>query len=156
MPIPVMTMMLMAAGSGQSFVITLSVINEASVNSSNGPCSAGVRVQSDGDLETGFSNSSSSPSYSEAGGSPHEWASPDDVGDPGAQHQARMVYGSGAHLDVGNEDTWEVLTSDLEYNVNAVTGPKTVTFNGTLEIRKGTGPVLDSAAVTLAANSFMI
>ena len=147
---------MVARGRGVPYTVTVSTILQQSVNAGNGACSAGVRVQRDGDIEDGISNNSTTPNYAEVGGTPHEWADPDDLGNPGDTHQVRMVYVTGDHLDVGTEDTWEVLSTDREYKMENASGPRTVNFQGTLEIRKGTGAVIDSATVDLDANSFSI
>lgn len=139
------------------YTVTLSDQSPNAVNAGNGACSAGIRVQADGDYQTGVNFSGSTPVYSNVGGSPHEWADPDNIGRPGNTHEARMTYDSGIHLDTGVEDTWEAIPeAGLFYEMNVSVGPRTVTFNGTLEIRKVGGSALDSAAIVITANSFMV
>lgn len=134
-----------------AWTTALSAISETATNASNGPCSAGVKVQRSGQLQTGNNFNSLSPTYSNVAG---EWADPVS-GNPGDYYHARMVYGSGIHLTVGTEDTWQALTSDREYNVQANVGAGSGTFNGTLQISSDGGSTVDvSCSVTLQVTSF--
>lgn len=131
--------------------LQLSTINLTATNASNGPCSAGVKVLRSGSLQTGLNFNGLSPTYSGVSG---EWADPQS-GNPGDSYHARMVYSSGKHLDVGTEDTWQALTTDREYNVQANLGANSGTFNGTLQISSDGGSTVDvSCSVTMLVTSF--
>lgn len=133
--------------------LALSAISESAANASNGPCSAGVKVLRSGQLQTGNNFNSLTPTYSNVSG---EWADPVS-GNPGDYYHARMVYGSGIHLDAGTEDTWQALTSDREYNVQANVGAGSGTFNGTLQISSDGGSTVDvSCSVSLQVTSFSL
>jgi hypothetical protein len=133
-----------AAGNINVLISNQTLIGAAS---GGGSSSAGIRLLRNGQYHAGAHNSSINPTYSDVGGL--EWASKEytAVGD---LYEARLVTISGT-LSSGTVDTWQAISSTLEYNVQQV-GVGVKTFTGTLEIRRGT-TTLDTAAIDLTATS---
>lgn len=109
----------------------------------SGPSQAGYRVNRDGAVATLVSPASGSSYIDDA----DEWIFPrfSTVGDA---YQVRFTK-TGGTAPLANDGVWQALTSDRVAGVSTVSTQTTLTF--TVEIRKGTGSVLDSCTVSLTA-----
>jgi hypothetical protein len=125
-----------AAGGGPQVTLAASY----TVDSVNNPsATATFTLESDGDI---ISDVNGSPPVDEG-----DWLSP-KASAPGS-FECRMVTVSGT-VSTGTVDSWLALSSDRTWTVSA--SGTTKSFTGTLEIREGSGSVLDSATVTLSAD----
>lgn len=132
-----------AAGAGYAIIVTISDQTVNAVGAS--AASAGVKITSGGQYQTGDSSTGLSPSYSDVGGA--EWS---DRESPtvGNVFEVMLETGVGT-VSNGTVDTWLALSSDRSWDVGQ-NGAGAKSFSGTLKIRRG-ATVLDTAAITLTA-----
>lgn len=110
-----------------------------------GSAECGYRIARNGEVQT-----RSGGGFSSYVADADEWIFPrfSAVGD---QYQVRFTKTSGTE-SLANDGVWLAITSDRTVSVEAITtadGTKTLTF--TVEIRKGTGAVIDSATISLSS-----
>ena len=150
------------AGTWKRFFdfLTITLVSDATygsvgANFGNGPCSAGLRVRRNGNIQRGSSNSSTTPSYTDFGGDPNHWADPPSstVGDG---FHVRFLRSSGS-LSVGTDNTWLALTSDRTIEVNANSGGS-AQWEGRVQLSDdgGSSVLEESGVFTISASSSTI
>jgi len=141
---------ILAGGGGDGLpVVLIGDQSPTGSRTSNGPCSAGIKLTRGGQFHTGFSNSSTTPTFSDVGG--NQW-SDNEFAAVGDDFECRFDVSSGT-LQTGTANTWLAMTSDREWTVS-VGGFGASVVLGTLRIRVvGAGSDSDTAAITMTASA---
>ena len=149
-----MTMMLAAVQGGLPLPY-LSTIGLSATNLSNGDAGVSMTCQNDGDLSTGSSNVSQTPTESDR---TDEWLLDINQGTgAGADYECRLVTVTGT-VSAGSSsvDTWLNLGTSRQWK-QYTTGEAAKSFTGTLEIGyAGLNTALASCSVTLSSVSTTI